>query len=166
MTTRSISKSKTFHTLAKLVNFTPLPAHAECVEVSCRTIIEVLNLYYIDPNDMNLELLQEAVALTAQVHGDCLSMTTRSGMIYKPSIKKKHALAEPVIEEVEAPLNPLPPHAECVEETYHTIIEVLELYYTDPTDMNLELLQETVALTVQIHRTYCPAVSVADSYHS
>lgn len=104
MTTRSISKSQTLHTMTtrsgkrynnkkrqqlqkaivkKEVSTTapeqtnpyytrPVlsvrPVLAECVPVAYRAIVEVLELYHKDPNELHLGWLQEAVSLTARLH--------------------------------------------------------------------------------------------------
>lgn len=81
------------------------------------------------------------------------TMTTRSGLIYKPLIgKKKKPSTQPVNESSVA----LPPlvFGEFVELAYGAINEVIEHYRMNPNDHNLGLLQEAVSLTVQLH-THC-----------
>lgn len=92
------------------------------------------------------------------------TMTTRSGMMYKPligkktkhgienkhGIKKHESFAPPVVEPVIPPLV----FAEFVEKAYGAINEVLQLYRVNPNDQNLGFLQEAVSLTVQLH-THC-----------
>lgn len=76
---------------------------------------------------------------------------TRSGAIFKPAVKKtiKRSI------ETKQHIKQLPPHAECVELSYHTIHEILELYRKNPSELNLGWLQEAIALTVEVHRASC-----------
>ena len=98
ITTRSVSKSQTLHTMITrsgmryykkrqqikknivkkesittppeltTPSYTRPPVLAECVPIAYRAIVEVLELYHKDPNELHLGWLQEAVSLTARLH--------------------------------------------------------------------------------------------------
>ena len=98
MTTRSISKSQTLQAMTtrsgkRYINkkrqslqkaivkiesttapeqtnpyYTRPPVLAECVPIAYRAIVEVLELYHKDPNELHLGWLQEAVSQTARLH--------------------------------------------------------------------------------------------------
>lgn len=75
------------------------------------------------------------------------SMTTRS---HKPVIKK-----EIIIEKKSLPLP-----AEFLDLSYRAINEVLELYHTNPNEVNLRYLQEAVSLTTRLHNHYQSKITI------
>jgi hypothetical protein len=82
-------------------------------------------------------------------------MTTRSGMIYKHLIGKKACTIKTQQPNEEPAAAPSPiVFAEFVQLAYGAINEVLQLYRSNPNEQNLQLIQEAVSLTVQLH-THC-----------
>ena len=48
------------------------------VQLACSAIVEVVDIYRVNPNDFNLGYIQEAVGLTVKLHTAYLSSSTRA----------------------------------------------------------------------------------------
>lgn len=61
------------HTTVEAVHHTTPFDAAYFVQLACSAIVEVVDLYRVNPNDFNLGYIQEAVGLTAKLHAAYLS---------------------------------------------------------------------------------------------
>lgn len=132
-----------------------------------------------DKHNHNMTIARQIKTRSISKSQTLHTMTTRSGMTYKPSIikKTKHVIikvkesatpqGQPCTPQQPIPLQQKqytrPVLAEFVPLAYRAIIEVLDIYRNNPNEQSLVWLEEAIGLTGQLHRA---SLSSAEYYNA